>query len=425
MEQTIIEQAKQLLQSTGAILEKHEEIARLKGENYNVFRVLGIEHREDELHSRFIAELLNPTGSHDQGTVFLKMFLEQVVKPLTSDSLPEESKAKVYREYYIGGVKIAGDESTGGRIDLFITDETRHISIENKIYAGEGEHQITRYCNYKPDSNLVLFLTLRDDDEASTEKPYHPISYREHIIPWLESCQKHCADLPILRETIKQYIITIKGLTGGLTMQKMDEDLKKLMGKNIDAAHAIYSNYESFVEKKVEKNLQELFKELKEEIEGQEPVSQRLDDWELCIYGEKGYGGLKIKNKKWIDADLKKTKSEDHHLQIEILGHYTNNRLHYGIVANENHFDTNKIIEKLDGIEKLDEKIKQHRKDENFSAFWGFYWDLYKNKDSRYKYSRDYLKKLLNKEEREELANKLIELIDFCDSKLLPSEDSR
>ena len=45
MERTIIEQAEQLLQSTGAILEKHEEIARLKGENFNVFQLLRIEHR--------------------------------------------------------------------------------------------------------------------------------------------------------------------------------------------------------------------------------------------------------------------------------------------------------------------------------------------------------------------------------------------
>lgn len=416
MEQAPIGQVKQLLQSTGSIIEKHEEIARLKGENFNVFRLLGVEDKEVKLHSRFIAELLNPKGSHDQKTEFLKMFLEQVVKPLTPDSLPAESKTTVHQEHYISPKHIDGENSTGGRIDIFITDGTRHISIENKIGEGEGEYQVARYCNYQTDKNLVLFLTLRGD-EASTEKKYYPISYQEHILPWLESCQKHCADLPILRETIKQYIIAIKGLTGGLTMQEMNEKLQQLMWKNIDAAHAIYSNYAFLVQENVEKILQDLFKELKEKIEGQEPVSQRLDDWELCIYGEKGHGGLKIKNKKWTDADLKKTKSEDHHLQIEILGHYTNNRLYYGIVANENHFDTNKIIEKLDGIQ---EYIKQNRKDENFSTFWDYYWDLYR-KDSRF---LNHLKKLLNKEECEELvediANKLIELIEFCDDKLLP-----
>ena len=132
------------------------------------------------------------------------------------------------------------------RIDIFITDDKRHISIENKIYAGEGEKQVTRYCKYEPESNLVLFLTL-EGYEADTKEKYHPISYQDHILPWLESCQKHCADLPILRETIKQYIITIKGLTGGLTMQEMNENLKQLMLENIEAAHAIYSNYRSLL----------------------------------------------------------------------------------------------------------------------------------------------------------------------------------
>ena len=155
MEQTIIEQAKQLLQSTGSIIEKHEEIARLKGENFNVFRVLGIEKKEVKLHSPFIAELLKPKGSHDQKTAFLKMFLEQVVDTLPK-ARPDESKATVHREHYIGKKHINGDKSTGGYIDIFITDGTRHISIENKIYAGEGEHQVTRYCNYEPDTNMGI-----------------------------------------------------------------------------------------------------------------------------------------------------------------------------------------------------------------------------------------------------------------------------
>ncbi len=133
MEQALIGQVKQLLQSTGSIIEKHEEIARLKGENFNIFCVLGIEDKEVKLHSRFIAKLLDPKGSHDQKTEFLKMFLEQVVKPLTPDSLPEESKTKVHQEYYIDLKHIDGEKSTGGRIDIFLTDGTRHISIENKI----------------------------------------------------------------------------------------------------------------------------------------------------------------------------------------------------------------------------------------------------------------------------------------------------
>ncbi len=409
MEQALIEQIKQLLQSTGSIIEKHEEIARLKGENFNVFRLLELEYKEEELHSRFIAELLDPKGSHDQGTVFLKMFLEKVVDTLPSENFPggrkirpDESKARVKREHYIREVNIAGDESKGGRIDIFITDGTRHISIENKIGEGEGEHQVTRYCNYEPDSNHVLYLTPCGD-KPSTNKAY-PISYRRHIIRWLKSCQKHCADLPILRETIKQYIITIKGLTGGLTMQKMNENLKRLMLQNIEAAHAIYSNYKSLLEESGK-----FVQEVKEEIEGQAPVSCSPNNWKI---NPTDGNGLKIRNTQWVENDLRVPQNNNHHIQIGWEWHKkdTKSDPFYIIFAPEKHFDGDKIKEKLDGI-----RLKKRKNKE-----WPF-WTSTEEADFQYP---NQLKKLWQEEERTELvhdvARKLIELMDFCDDKLLP-----
>ena len=38
---------------------KAEEISRLKGENFNIFSILGLESAENKTHSAFIAELLN------------------------------------------------------------------------------------------------------------------------------------------------------------------------------------------------------------------------------------------------------------------------------------------------------------------------------------------------------------------------------
>ena len=429
MEQALIEQVKQLLQSTGSIIEKHEEIARLKGENFNIFRVLGIEDKEVKLHSRFIAELLNPKGSHDQGMVFLKMFLEQVVDPLLPDSFPEgckarpdENRAEVYTEHSIGPVKIKGEEgeeSKGGRIDIFITDRTRHVSIENKIKEPEQEdYQITRYCNHETDRNLVLFLTPQGD-EASTKKKYHPISYKEHILPWLESCHKHCADLPILRETIKQYIITIKGLTGGLTMQKMEKTIQKLMMKNIEAAHEIYSNYDCLFKETVDGFVQKV----KKEIKSKEPVFSSPEDWNIEIY-DNDRGGLKIRNTKWkcIETDLRKTSNEDHCLQVgwtwEVKS--TKSRPFYGIIAHKEHFERNKIKEELNGIEEELELKFYLEKDKE----WTF-WIYTKEADFQ---DPNQLKSLWNQEERSglavDVACKLVELMDFCDKKLLPPENS-
>src|SRR5205807_4940553 len=44
--------------------------------HFNIFRALHIERRETKLHSRFLAELLDPRGSHSQGFSFLTSFLE-------------------------------------------------------------------------------------------------------------------------------------------------------------------------------------------------------------------------------------------------------------------------------------------------------------------------------------------------------------
>ena len=182
-----LQQAKQLLEATQVIASHQAQIARLSGVHFNVFRLLGMEEDEVRLHSRFIAELLDSRGSHGQGSAFLGTFLRQVEGSLPGDFRIDAEKARVFPEYFIGGVDRSDRNSTGGRIDIFITDGARHISIENKIRHGEGDDQVDRYCNYRPKSNFVLFLTL-DGREAETAKQenYGPISYRDHIAPWLE-----------------------------------------------------------------------------------------------------------------------------------------------------------------------------------------------------------------------------------------------
>ena len=58
-----------LLIQIGAINKSYEKIAKLTGENFNIFEVLGLTTNEVRTHSAFIAELLNPKGSHDQNEV--------------------------------------------------------------------------------------------------------------------------------------------------------------------------------------------------------------------------------------------------------------------------------------------------------------------------------------------------------------------
>ena len=269
-----------LLESVEARLEtilQDRKLQRLRGENFNVFRVLHMEDNEDKLHSRFIAELLNPRGSHDQGDAFLRFFLEQLgdlvwkdeSRRIAAKEWIKTENATVEPEKLIGNVTIVKEEpesSTGGCIDIFLTDGEHHLSIENKIWSGEGEMQVTRYCNYSLDRNFVLFLTLQGDKAATAKKNYRPISYSEHILPWLESCQRHAVDFPILRETIKQYIITVKRLTGGLTM---DSQIRDAMKRHYKAALEIRHAFDDLVSEQVQDLVQQVQKQIEPQAKQQ------------------------------------------------------------------------------------------------------------------------------------------------------------
>ena len=67
------------LERVTSINKKYENIAEITGENFNVFRILGLSSSEVRTHSAFIAELLNPKGSHNQKQIFLKLFCEDVL----------------------------------------------------------------------------------------------------------------------------------------------------------------------------------------------------------------------------------------------------------------------------------------------------------------------------------------------------------
>lgn len=282
-----LEQAKQLLEAAQFIASHRAQVAGLSGANFNVFRVLRMEGDEVRLHSRFIAELLDPRGSHGQGSAFLEMFLRQVECSLPSCSRVDANKARLEAPHYIGPTLWKDEDSMGGSIDIFITDDARHISIENKIHHGEGDHQVDRYCNYRPESNFVLFLTP-DGRRANTKKSnYATISYGEYIVPWLEGCHKHCTDLPALRESIKQYLVVVRELTGGdPLMQETNEEAKRLLRQNMEAAHLVYRHFEPTLHEAVE----EFAGKLREALEAALEEKHRL-----------GPGPWKTQNNNWPD----------------------------------------------------------------------------------------------------------------------------
>ena len=228
-----------------------------RGENYNIFYDLGFMSDEVHLHSMFLANLLNPKGSHGQRGKFLEAFLKMLQKSfpaISADSLELDTAiASVEVEKYIG----RQTDSEGGRIDIYLSDGKHSIIIENKIYAGDQHHQMLRYWNYglsqkgndTEKSFVLIYLTLdgcspsKDSlGEDLKENDIVCLSYKGDIRGWLDRCVELASRTPLVRETINQYISTIDILTNNVM-----EDNKELLDilckeENLDAIYDIANN---------------------------------------------------------------------------------------------------------------------------------------------------------------------------------------
>lgn len=233
-----------------------------RGESFNIFNDLGFMSEEVHLHSMFLANLLNPKGSHGQRGKFLEAFLKMLQKPfsaISTDNLELDiTNASVEVEKYIG----RQTDSEGGRIDIYLTDGKHSIIIENKIYAGDQHHQMLRYWNYgmsqKGDdtekSFVLIYLTLdgcspskESLGEDLKENDIVCLSYKSDIRGWLDRCVELASRTPLVRETINQYISTIDILTNNVM-----EDNKELLDilckeENLDAVFDIIDSKENLI----------------------------------------------------------------------------------------------------------------------------------------------------------------------------------
>lgn len=67
-----------LLSTSRSIVNTHRKEAKEKGEDFNIFSVLGMETNETKTHSRMLVALLDPKGNHYYGVQFLKLFLDLI-----------------------------------------------------------------------------------------------------------------------------------------------------------------------------------------------------------------------------------------------------------------------------------------------------------------------------------------------------------
>ncbi|GAB1360280.1 PD-(D/E)XK nuclease family protein [Porphyromonadaceae bacterium] len=241
-----------LLKNIKNILRQNQKIEKLNGENFNLFILLDRERDEVKTHSAFISELLKPNGSHGMGNVFLRLFFNMLIQNNYLDN---------YNDDCIDETHIEVEKSVGNildinsRLDIYISNRDFQICIENKIYAKDQTKQLERYKKFlvrnKSKKHLLIYLSLFGKEygqsELKKDSEYICLSYKDEILSWLKECLKEAVDYPILRESIKQYIILIKSLTHQSMSNKMQEQIQKIILSDIESSEAIKNQYDKAI----------------------------------------------------------------------------------------------------------------------------------------------------------------------------------
>lgn len=200
-----------------------EEEKRARGENFNVFSILGIETREFYI-CKMLGALLSPQGAHEAGEIFLEKFLEDV---LNESAIGAETSI----------VRCEDATKERRRIDLTIEIDGKIIPIEAKIHAGDQGHQLADYfeeiknrkgaCAYicyltkdgrKPSQNS---MTSTSGNTILKETQIKRLSWKDDIVPWLEDCValETVQRKTMVQANIWQLIDTIRGWDNAMELQ--------------------------------------------------------------------------------------------------------------------------------------------------------------------------------------------------------------
>lgn len=248
-----------LLRDAVKISHRYEEIYRITGEKFNVFQVLDIEEKEKFI-CRVLSELLSPSGSHNQGSLFLRPFVRKV--PGLNDIPDSElDDAEVSCEY---------TTRKNRRIDIAIKTANYFVAIEVKINAGDSDNQCRdyyeeakRHCADEEHAKIVYLTPYGNEpapESASGEEIC--ISFEKDIHEWLEECLSYSEiEYAVsVREIMRQFLKTTERFTNQMKEDKKMElvELITKSSENFKAAFELRESLKSAVEAMRKKFLEDV-----------------------------------------------------------------------------------------------------------------------------------------------------------------------
>ena len=334
---------------------------------------------DEHNHSKILNILFTKIHTKNGRDSFLTLFL----KKLGVENI-DEDEFLVEREYRCDPY---------GQMDFKIENKNLCIVLEIKIYAKDGPKQLRRYEEYCLENKKdyrIFYLTLdghkpskKSIEDFENETKLKCISFKEHILPWLEDCLNLVKDEDIKASFILQYISTLKNL--------IEEEKYKMAGliEKTEDAKAIAFLYEKVLKDEMQEILENFLYGIGERIEKNKKVLEYIhfDNSIEDYYIEKNSGVPSISF--LLEKFEKDEKIYYFNFGIEVikdgligcLGFYE-----YYEKNNENIYDWIKYEEmkNIDSyfFEKWDKKIRQlNRKDlKTFNAKWFYLLDSQRKK---------------------------------------------
>lgn len=203
---------------------------------FNVFELVSNTYYRENFHSDIIKAILDPTSKHEEGTLFLKKFLEYLI--IVAEQKKKHDIVKNLNYLKIDkNIRVVREE---GRIDIKIEGENWAIIIENKINGASDMHrQIPRYIKSLQEQNkeikTIVYLTASsekvpdttdwgEDEKAIVDNLLLPIvgfcettEIKNLAEGWLEPCQ-----------------LLAKGFTTKAVLSQYEELLKHQAGETMN-----------------------------------------------------------------------------------------------------------------------------------------------------------------------------------------------
>lgn len=361
----IIEKIDAIIEDIKLINEENINKSLGDGEQFNLIKLLKMGASEVHTHTPIIADLLNPKGSHGQGKIFLREFIN-----LFDINFNLDDEIIIEREF----------RSDKDQIDILIENSKKIIIIENKIYAADQKDQLYRYYRYCIGKNkvpILIYLTmnnknpskyslgkikLQDDGfylvegESKKNVDMLVLNYHEDLIGWLNKISLLATDKHNIKSGIDQYKNLILQMTG--QVMSNEQAIKRLMlESDVEELKAIIDLIQTFQQRPFRgKMLYNFFN----------AINQKIEKIGYHISNDEKYNKAKFDLKKceyWFKAVNKEKR-----LDRDFIGCFFNHKIHQDLVffivaatdvlyygfSSEKHEDEilNKITNELNFIKK-------------------------------------------------------------------------